>query len=97
MSFDRSFYPTTPSLQQSAQRAWEIRRLYRAGAVDRTAGLQSTDTIYTTTANEALRRLCRTLAGELAPMLKEPPRAQPGEVVPFRRLHRCRRGTGPAA
>lgn len=97
MSFDRSFYPTTPSLQQSAQRAWQIGHLYRAGAVDRISGLQSADTIYTTTQNPALRRLCRTLAGELAPVLKEQPPAQPGEVVPFRRLHRCRRGTGPAA
>ncbi len=66
MSFDGSYFPTVPSLQQQTQRAWEIGRLYRAGAVDRVAGLQALDTIYTTTTNAPLRRLCRTIAGEIA-------------------------------
>jgi len=87
MNPDRSFYPTVPSLQQSAQRAWEIGRLYREGAVDPIGGLQSADTIYTTTTNPALRRLCRTVAGEIAPSLKAQPPSRPGEVVPFRRRH----------
>ena len=84
---NREFIQPARSLQQDAQRAWEIGRLYRAGAVDRLAGLQSTDTIYTATENDALRRLCRTIAGEIAPMLKEQPPAEPGEVVPFPRNH----------
>ena len=41
MSFDRSLYPVVPSLQQSAQRAWAIKRLHDERAMDRLAALQS--------------------------------------------------------
>ena len=72
MNPDRSFYPTVPSLQQSAQRAWEIGRLYRAGAVDRLAAVQSLDAIYTNTTNRALRRLCETIAFAMFPEAAKP-------------------------
>lgn len=71
--------PTVPSLQQQTQRVWAIARLYREGAVDRIGGLAAIDAIYTATPHAGLRRLCRTVAGEMAPILKAPPPA--GEPI----------------
>jgi len=85
MSFDRSFYLTVPSLQQQTQRVWAIGRLWREGALDRIAGLRALDTIYTTSDNPALRRLCRTIAGEIAPALKAPPPVAEATVEIFAR------------
>lgn len=67
MSFDQSFYPTVPSLQQSAQRVWAIARLHREGALDRLAALQSLDAIYTPATSRPLRRLCETIAYRMFP------------------------------
>lgn len=79
MSFDRSFYPTVPSLQQQTQRAWAIAHLYREGALDRLAGLLSLDAIYQTTTHRPLRRLCETVAYRMFP---EVPRPQPDAEPP---------------
>jgi len=72
MSFDRSYYPTVPTLQQSAQRVWQIARLHREGALDRLAGLQSLDAIYTATQHRPLRRLCETVAYRMFPEVDRP-------------------------
>jgi hypothetical protein len=72
MSFDRSYYPTVPSLQQNAQRVWAIARLHREGALDRLAGLQSLDAIYTATEHAPLRRLCETVAFRMFPEVDRP-------------------------
>lgn len=79
MSFDGSYYPTVPTLQQSTQRVWQIARLHREGALDRLAGLQSLDTIYQATTHRPLRRLCETVAYRMFP---EVPRPQP-DVEPI--------------
>lgn len=75
-------YPAArpPTLQQAAQRAWAIRRLFFAGAVDRRAALQALDTIYTTAANPRLRRLCETVAFSMFPEVapsRAPSQARP--------------------
>jgi len=72
MSFDQSYYPTVPSLQQSTQRVWQIARLHREGALDRLAALQSLDAIYTPTTNRSLRRLCETVAYRMFPEVARP-------------------------
>lgn len=72
MSFDRSYYPTVPTLQKSAQRVWEIKRLHDERAMDRLAALQSLDTIYETTTHTPLRRLCETVAYRMFPEVARP-------------------------
>lgn len=72
MSFDQSYYPTVPSLQQQTQRVWQIARLHREGAVDRLAALQSLDAIYEATTHRPLRRLCETVAFGMFPEVAKP-------------------------
>lgn len=72
MSFDQSFYPTVPSLQQSAQRVWAIKRLYDERAMDRLAALQSFDTLCETNPNPHLRRLCETITYRMFPEVARP-------------------------
>lgn len=78
MSFDHCLYPAVPSLQQAAQRAWEIEALYRKGRMDRLAALQSFDTLCTLNPNPRLRRLCETITYRMFPEVARP---QP-DVVP---------------
>lgn len=54
----------TMSTEQAATRAWEIRRLYHAGAVDYLAGLHSLDAL-TAHANPRIAQLCQSVALEM--------------------------------
>lgn len=48
--------------QTQAERVYEIRRLYDAGAVDRTAALLRLSVIHDTSASAPLQRLCVRVA-----------------------------------
>lgn len=74
-----TFYPTVPSLQQLAQRAWAIRHLHENRSIDRLAALQSLDTIVEQNPSPALRRLCIAIARALYPELAhaDPETAEP--------------------
>jgi hypothetical protein len=69
---DRDFIQPPPSLQQQTQRAWQIARLHREGALDRLAALQSLDAIYTPATSRPLRRLCETIAYRMFPEVERP-------------------------
>lgn len=81
MSFDRSFYPTVPSLQQQTQRAWAIAHVWRQGGSRRREALRALGTIHEATGNPRLVRLCESLAFEMYPEAKPPAPPSAGEPI----------------
>ena len=69
---NREFVQPARSLQQDAQRAWEIWRLFQERAMDRLAAVQSFDTLCTHNPNPRLRRLCETIALRMFPEFARP-------------------------
>lgn len=67
-----SLYPTVPTLQESAQRAWAIKRLHDERAMDRLAALHSFDTLCDLNPNPHLRRLCETITYRMFPEVARP-------------------------
>ena len=81
------FPPPIPPLTtaQAAQRAWQIRRLYAEGAVDRIAAFSSLDTLYRHP-SPRVQRLCLTIAEKI--YRPAPPHSTPGaeaDVASFAR------------
>lgn len=76
---NHEFSRPAPSLQQSAQRAWAIKRLHDERAMDRLAALQSFDALCALDPNPHLRRLCETITYRMFPEVARP---QP-DVEPF--------------